>query len=176
MKSGGSKAKGSAFERLICKRLSLWLSNNQSDDLLWRTSLSGGRATIGLNKDIKRSAQAGDIGAISAKGEAFTSRYIVECKHYKDLQIPSAVFGSTGHFVDFWQRLIVDAGKFEKKPMLIAKQNNRPIIICVDHMGFVDLFDVDDYEVDQIIFNVKNLGAVHLFDFDWFIDNTEFYV
>jgi len=38
-------AKGSSFEREICTILSKWWTNNERDDVFWRTAGSGARAT-----------------------------------------------------------------------------------------------------------------------------------
>src|SRR5262245_2386383 len=37
-------AKGSKFERDLCRQLSLWWSDGKRDDVFWRASQSGGRA------------------------------------------------------------------------------------------------------------------------------------
>ena len=55
--------KGSPFERLIAKRLSLWASHNTSDDWVWRTSGSGARAKIRSNKGKKTAGAYGDLKA-----------------------------------------------------------------------------------------------------------------
>ena len=52
MRKGGGKEKGSSFERLVCKRMSMWLSKGERDDLFWRSAMSGGRATVQLRDDI----------------------------------------------------------------------------------------------------------------------------
>lgn len=66
-----SKAKGSSFERLIAKRLSLWWTQDVSpprEDVFWRTSNSGGRSTIRSKVGKKTSNSAGDIGATDECG------------------------------------------------------------------------------------------------------------
>lgn len=55
--------KGSPFERSIAKQLSLWWSAGESDDLLWRTQNSGGRATIRGRKSKTTSGQYGDLAS-----------------------------------------------------------------------------------------------------------------
>ena len=75
-----NKAKGSSFERLICKRLSLWWTNGETDSVFWRTSNSGGRATVRGRKGKKTSNQHGDICAIDPIGEPFLNMFAVELK------------------------------------------------------------------------------------------------
>ena len=81
MRKGGGKEKGSAYERAICKRLSLYVSKGKRDDLFWRSAMSGGRATLQAKKGKKAQAQAGDITSIAAEGNKLTSTFMIECKH-----------------------------------------------------------------------------------------------
>ena len=45
------KRKGNNYEREMSRRLSLWLSENERDDLIWRTHNSGGRFTTRMKKN-----------------------------------------------------------------------------------------------------------------------------
>ena len=62
-------AKGQDFERLLCKQLSLWWSNGEDDNIFWRTSNSGGRATTRAKAGKKANIHCGDIGVIDPIGE-----------------------------------------------------------------------------------------------------------
>jgi hypothetical protein len=56
-------AKGSAFERDVSRRLSLWWTHGERDDVLWRSDTSGARATT-RKKGGKDTANAhGDLAA-----------------------------------------------------------------------------------------------------------------
>jgi hypothetical protein len=129
MRTGGGKDKGSAFERQLCRKLSLLVSNGQRTDCFWRSAMSGGRARIQLNKDIKNVTQAGDISSISELGFWLINAYTIEAKHYRDLQLTSGFLSRTGVLYEFWQKLVEDCRKTQKRPLMIAKQNNRPIIM-----------------------------------------------
>lgn len=54
-------AKGGQFERDICRTLSVWWSGGRHDDLLWRTSNSGGRATVRGRQGKRTTGHCGDI-------------------------------------------------------------------------------------------------------------------
>jgi len=54
-------AKGSNFERLISTRLSLWWTDGKHDDTIWRSSMSGGRATVRGRKGKRTAGHAGDL-------------------------------------------------------------------------------------------------------------------
>jgi len=129
MLAKGSKDKGSSFERTICKQLSLLVTNGERTDVFWRSALSGGRATLQFDQGIINQAQAGDISAISKEGMWLIDNYQIECKHYKDLEFASGFLSNTGAVYGFWQSLVKDATRRGKKPLLIAKQNNRPIVM-----------------------------------------------
>ena len=135
MRAGGSNEKGGRFERKICVSLSLWLSKGERKDLFWRTSMSGGRATLALRADDKLEAQSGDISAISQLGHSLVDRYIIECKHRKDLQLGHALAGRKGNLIMFWENHKRLCAQYSKWPMLIARQNHMPVLLGVDLRG-----------------------------------------
>jgi hypothetical protein len=126
MKSGGGKAKGGEFERQICKKLSLWVSNNLRDDLFWRSAMSGGRATVRSKKGKETASGHGDITAVTPEGNKLTDYFIIECKSYKSLGFDSHLYGQ-GPLAGIWDKLKKECNG--KKPILILKENRRPILI-----------------------------------------------
>jgi hypothetical protein len=129
MRTGGGKDKGSAFERQLCRRLSLLVSEGTRTDCFWRSAMSGGRARLQLNKDIVNQTQAGDISSISELGFWLINTYTIEAKHYKDLQLASGFLSNTGALYEFWRKLRQDCLITRKLPLMIAKQNNRPTLM-----------------------------------------------
>ncbi|RJQ26098.1 hypothetical protein C4577_04150 [Candidatus Parcubacteria bacterium] len=73
-------AKGGAYERELCKIISLWWSNNEHDDLFWRTSGSGGRATVRGRKGKTTRNHCGDICNTDAIGEPLIKTITFESK------------------------------------------------------------------------------------------------
>ena len=73
-------AKGSSFERAICKELSLWWTDGKRDDIFWRTAGSGARATVRRGRNCATANSAGDICALHFSGQPFIDRFIVELK------------------------------------------------------------------------------------------------
>lgn len=135
-----SKQKGAAFERRICRALSLWVSHNTREDIFWRSAMSGGRASIQLKTDRKHAgAQAGDISAVDKAGHELVSRYLIDCKHYQELRVRDLVFDRNRGLVMFWQDIMTDSSAFQKRPMLIAKQDYLPELICLDARGKAEL-------------------------------------
>lgn len=130
MRKGGGKQKGAAFERHICQALSLWLSGGERQDLLWRSAMSGGRATVAHKKGVKLTTQGGDISAIDPLGAVLTDNFCIEVKFYKDLDIQAFLLGK-GKLTAFWKQVTRDASRYGKEPMLIAKQNIYPTMVLV---------------------------------------------
>jgi hypothetical protein len=156
----GPKAKGASFERLICSRLSLWVSGYTREDLFWRSAMSGGRATLhsrrklyGKKSDERKQAhnQEGDITAIDPLGSILTKHFVIECKFYAadKLNIVALVFHGNRRtpVVDFWTKLLLQCGDGQS-PMLIIKQNRQPELICLDRDG-IEFFAPGVRENDQ---------------------------
>jgi hypothetical protein len=126
-----SKAKGASFERAICKQLSLWLTQGKREDVLWRSAMSGGRATVAHRKG-KDVRQCGDICAVGPEGHEFCQRYFLELKHVKRLALDQFLVKGTGPLANFWRVAKREAAKHKRQPILIARQNGWPIIVLSD--------------------------------------------
>jgi hypothetical protein len=131
MKPGGGKQKGAQFERDICKRLSLWVSGGQHEDLFWRSAMSGGRASVGKKRGKEHRRQAGDISAVSLEGCSLTDRFYVECKFVKNLGLELFLLEDRGPIAAFWSEAVGQARRFKKMPLLIMKQNrwHGPLVV-----------------------------------------------
>lgn len=73
-------AKGSQFERDFSTKLSLWWTNGENDSVFWRTSNSGGRATVRQQRGKFTYGQFGDITSIDPVGEPLVKYMIFELK------------------------------------------------------------------------------------------------
>ena len=151
MKPGGGKQKGAAFERDVCKKLSKWISYGEREDLFWRSAMSGGRATLGLAAGKKHSSQAGDISSVHYMGNAFINRFVIECKHVANLQIPTFLFDRKGNLNKFWLKLRQESDDHGKFSVLIAKQNRLPILWIhetdIPRVPLLFLVDDDEYSM-----------------------------
>ena len=81
MKKGAGKRKGGAFERRMAKRLSLWWTGGERDDVIWRTQLSGGRATVRGRKGKTSEGQYGDLTYTDPIAKPLFDLCVIECKH-----------------------------------------------------------------------------------------------
>jgi len=143
VKSGGSKRKGSSFERVVCVNLSKWISHGEREDIFWRSSLSGGRATIARKGGKVLQSQAGDITAIHPSGQPYIDNFYTEIKHYNSLDY-DGLLTNTGLLSKFWKSTVAEAKFYKRHPALIAKQNHKPIVIFFQIWGFrfLDLTDM----------------------------------
>lgn len=85
--------KGASFEREISKQLSLWWSGGTRDDIFWRTSQSGGRATQRAKFGKSTFAGNGDIAAVDPIGQALLQIFTIELKRGRS-------HGSPGELLD----------------------------------------------------------------------------
>ena len=124
------KLKGNGYEREISKKLSLWISENNSEDLFWRTQGSGGRHTIRRKKNRTLDKQAGDITSTSiGVSEDFLRYFCIEIKFYKDINIWGIITKSQNGLLDFWEQACNQALSVNKIPILIVKQNYKPPLL-----------------------------------------------
>lgn len=140
MRKGGGKSKGSAFERLVCTKLSLWVSKGVQEDVFWRSAMSGGRSTVAHAKGKRLAAQAGDLSCIHPIGAPFLDKFFAECKFYADLNYVGLLQGR-GKLATFWTEAKMQAARYKKLPLMIAKQNQQPIVVCLSREG-LDVLNV----------------------------------
>lgn len=96
-------SKGSQFERAICKKLSLWWSDGETDDIFWRSQTSGGRATLRRKKGKTTYGSYGDIAAVDPRGTPLIKLWTIELKRGKSHGSPWEMLECRG-----------DCKKFEK--------------------------------------------------------------
>lgn len=158
------KQKGASFERTVCKQLSLWISNGLHEDLLWRSAMSGGRSTVAFAKGKRLAAQAGDISCIHPMGAVFASQFYCECKAYRDLNF-AGLLTANGKLVEFWLETCTQAKHYNKMALMIAKQNQRPVITCLPKVGLRRLRLSPYWSVPSI--------DLHIVLFDHFLENAK---
>ena len=135
---GHGMKKGSAFERAICKRLSLWWTENKREDVFWRTAGSGARATQRSKSRKTTYGQYGDVQAIDPIGEPLTKLCTIEIKRgyskytFADLlekaQNPKVKICLMQQFIEQAEISCEDADTYAW--IIISKRNGRtPIVL-----------------------------------------------
>lgn len=165
--------KGQAFEREICKELSLWFSGGEDSTLFWRSSQSGGRATTLKKSGVNLATQAGDIVAVDSRGEAFTKIFFVECKNVKSLRLDLLFYG--GDYKCFvrqaWDKCVSQARDYRKVPILIAREYKKPpLVFLPDWAIHVGLWGDSGQQLLKNVV-VANLVSCH-FDFCFYQFST----
>lgn len=87
----GVASKGSDFERQLCKQLSLWWTQDLDqprDDIYWRSSQSGGRATERAKKGKATYGSHGDIAFVDPLGSPLLKLFTIELKRGSSHGIP----------------------------------------------------------------------------------------
>ncbi len=96
MKGQTRMAKGADFEREICKKLSEWWTYGERDDVFWRSSQSGGRATVRFRKGKTTAGSYGDICALDPIGEPLLKTFTIELKRGRSHGDPGDLLDCSG--------------------------------------------------------------------------------
>lgn len=172
MRPGGGKAKGSSFERQVCRDLSLWLSQGQRDDYFWRSAMSGGRASVQFKKGRPNLTQAGDISAISPEGALLTNVFMIECKFYRDLILVGLFHGIKTGINAHWETCVRQAGQHKRWPMLIARQNRFPPLVILDDNG-VNYLGLRDEKLPLLLVATFHSAKLHIIWYDEFLKHAK---
>jgi len=141
--------KGTDFERLISKKLSLWFCEDKRDDLFWRTSQSGGRATQRLKSGVSTINSCGDIAALSEEGFELTKHILIELKRgYSQAINPLDLIdkkGCSSLILNWYLKAKMEAqNNLCKYVWLIFKRNRGEIMLMVEYHFMQDLLNVLD--------------------------------
>jgi hypothetical protein len=131
-----SHRKGSDLERRIAVQLSLWWTDNQRDDVFWRTSGSGARATTRGKGGKSTFNAAGDICFIDDIGKDLLRVFTFELKcGYKDANLQRFIDSSAHNIMLDW---IAQAKRSAQAAnsyfwAIISKQNRKETLIHFDN-------------------------------------------
>jgi len=156
-----SKSKGSAFEREIAATLSKWWSKGERDDIFYRSSSSGARATgrAKLNKATANSA--GDLCYLDADGKPFIDYFAVEIKRgYPDFEIQRILDREDGTKLSLLEQWIQQAAKSQEDAnawswMIIAKKNRSKTLVILPYVEFCMMYDWTNIEPDEANIHIE---------------------
>ena len=129
-------AKGSAYERTLAKELSLWWSSGTRDDLFWRSSQSGGRATQRAKKGKTTANACGDLCAQDAEGQRLLNYFTIEIKRgYNSYSLHDILEESKGGMNAFIAQS-AKAASLAGTPywLLVHKRDRKPAIYVTNHI------------------------------------------
>lgn len=178
--------KGSSFEREICKKLSLWWSDGQREDIFWRTSGSGARAKTRSKKGQSTFGQAGDIQATDPIGQPLIDVCTIELKRgYSRSTFADLADKPKGAKPQLYEEFIeqaatdcLNAGSFSW--MLITKRDRREALVFVPPKLCYHLFEtgrIDPCKLDAAasisVFDKYDncYKPVSIYNLDYFLEN-----
>ena len=136
-KKKGRSKKGSTFERWLCRYLSEWWSNNQRDDLFWRSAGSGAMAKTRSKIGRKTFGQYGDIQATDPDGQALLDVFTIEAKRgYSDQTFANMLdkpkSAGVQNWEHFYQQVRTDQMEAESISwMIITKRDSKDALISI---------------------------------------------
>jgi len=145
MKSPGNSSKGSEYERETCKKLGLWWTHGERDDIFWRTAGSGARATVRGRKGNTTAGQNGDIAATDPLGKPLIDAFTIELKRgYSERTIQDLLDKSNKAANQEYEKFILQtiesweqAGS--KSWILIVRRNRREALIFLPYLAVKQL-------------------------------------
>lgn len=130
--------KGADFERYIAKMLGKWWTNGERDDIFWRTSQSGGRATIRKRQGKGTKNQDGDLCATDPIGQPLIDKTTIELKvGYNGWSLKEII--DKKHKCNTQLEAFFEQCEREKDSQgkqcwwLITKQDRRELLIFMNH-------------------------------------------
>ena len=137
MRPGGGASKGAAFERIVCRDLSLWLTNGERADVFLRNVASGGRFTVRAKKDDPEHGMPGDVMAGHPTAFRFLEIFLVEAKCHADMGLVKFLYDTDGtsslyKIVSKARNEAKHAGKL--RPLIVMKENRHDPLLLTDSM------------------------------------------
>lgn len=138
--------KGSQFERSICRELSNWWMPGR-DDIFWRATTSGARATSRAKQGKRTAGSDGDITAIDPVGQPFLDLITPELKRGYNKHTMMDLLDAPAHSTSMqkWEQWIEqartsheNAGSFSW--MILAKRDQREPVVLMPRSLYGYLF------------------------------------
>lgn len=166
-------SKGGAFERQFCKDLSRWWTGGERDDVFWRTSNSGGRATTRGKKGTATHGQYGDICATDPVGAPLLQLITFELKRgYNKFTVADLFDKPEGAKQQLYEKWFAKAERDRKAAwswdwVLVVKRDRRdPLLFVSDELlSFLAESDLT-LEASVRLTNIESVSIVRLSE--WF--------
>ena len=153
--SSGPK-KGSAWERTLCKSLSIWWAGRS--DVFWRTHGSGSRATQRASKGLSTAGQHGDVCAVDPIGIPLMDLVTIELKNgYNKFTIMDLLDKHPRMKEQIYEKWIKKAIRDHKAAgsyswMLVVKRDQREALILTPlNLSDLNCADINSPSTELII-------------------------
>ena len=190
-KSRKKKGKGSAFERDICKKLSLWWSDGKLDDVFYRTAGSGARATVRGSK--RTFGQYGDVQATDPIGQPLMDVCTIELKRGYSASTLSDFLDrgpkkkdSKVQLQTFIEQAITDARlrSSEGEWILMVKRDYKEVVLFTSYRLILSLLShfwqgqrIWKHKLfPSMLLNMSILGKnrrIYICTLNWFLDHVD---
>ena len=177
---GRKSLKGGEFERNFSKLLSLWYTEGERDDIFWRTSQSGGRATQRRKSQVSTANSAGDVGYLDDLGKPFVDCTLVELKRgYSDeldlLKIIDKPKNKRHTLLIWWAKAIDEAAQTGRDFvwLIIRRDFCEPAIVISNEMYYRVIKWNGKPNPDTLILTLsltEEAGALKIMLLDSFLD------
>ena len=170
----GKSAKGSDFERTICKQLSLWWTGGERNDVFWRTAGSGAMAKTRSKSSQTAFGQYGDIQATDPVGQPLMDVFTIELKRgYSKYTFQDLLDKPKKAAVQEYEKFINQATQDHKNAkskywMLIVRRDRREPLVCVP-FAFYSLLRVQFLKHPYIKLRVKE-KSLYITPFNSFLE------
>ena len=169
--------KGADFERHISKMMSLWWTNGERDDVFWRTSQFGGRATIRRQKGKATKNQDGDLCATDPIGQPLIDKATIELKvGYNGWSLKEIIdkqHKCNTRLEEFFEQCERERTSQNKECWaLITKQDRRDCLIFINNDFWKFLKRKHEMEVDRLILVHHKFGYIYCMRLQDFFDNV----
>jgi len=187
MGSAGN-AKGSAYERKICRELSLWWTKGKRDDIFYRTAGSGGRATKRAKQNLTTANSAGDVGILDPIGKPFLDKVMIEIKRgytkgneAKQIRTLSIIDNPKNQkeplLIKWWNKALKEAYLDNNKEVMIIFKRDRKnacAMLSFNMMNMIKYYNNIFYEKHLLIMTKPKPFCIILLDdfFKWCKPNT----
>jgi hypothetical protein len=162
-------AKGSQEEREVSKILSLWWTHNNRDDVIWRTSGSGARATTRTKQGKTTAYQYGDFTFIDPIAKPLFDLFLIEGKRGYSRQVAVLDFvdslsrNKDPIILRWWMKAEAERIEANRKyAVLILKRDRKNRIIMMENRLFERIAKIEgkfetEYLGNKIKITLDNL-------------------
>lgn len=141
------KGKGSGFEREICKILSLWWTKGKREDVFWRSTTSGARATVRNRAGKQTFGQYGDVQATDPIGQPLLNVCNIEVKRGYSRETIGNILDAPARAAEQTYEKFMNQAKADHKKagsmfwMLIAKRDRKEAVVYIPMKFYRKLAD-----------------------------------
>lgn len=160
-------SKGSSFERAFCDQLSEWWTGEKGRRVFWRSSNSGGMATLRNKKGKKTKQHCGDVCSIDPIGFPLTDFLTIELKRgYSRHTIADLLDKPSGAAKQLYEKWFEQAEKAAESAgtpywILVVKRDHREPVVFIDNEFFFAMpAAADDVRVTRTV--EEGILSLHL--------------